>query len=586
MPDLVEGFVSLIGGMDGRTAPEILPENRYARGLNVSSRSGLIHTRPGFPFFPAALPANPNDKFQGAALYRLNGVDRIICVIKGIVYGINLNTLAITTYKDTLDATVDRCHFCQADKFMIVQDGVNKAVIINYSDDPDDCERAGANEVPVGTIMAYGHGRLFVVVLELGGVDVGQRFFVAGDIIKPNDVSDVLQFTETTYLAGGGAFALPNELGYITAMKFLRNAPTGTGFGSLIVMAKNGASAFAVNQPRTDWQDTDLSQVLFTGSGSLSPFSVIPVNNDLFFRGRVGLRTIGYTLAASGGSSATHAVVPLSEPADEFFEGDTDAEQAFVSMAHVNSRVFCTAKPHTVSGEVRFQGLVSIDAAVISSFGQNTEPIFDGIWTGYDFLHVLRGVYDSVERLFAFVRSETGSLFLCYLDEYAEEDADSTRLQCRTYTRVFSFLSDGRNSYALADKRLRYVDLWIRDLEGQADIKVYYRPIGYELWNQLGSTVTVQAAAGSLSQRRDRIRFNAAKGTFDPITKRDVMIGNAFQFCIEWTGKLTLQKMSALVQPVEESETIACKADDTAQTLSAGAGGVVLSDYEYDALGG
>ena len=69
--------------------------------------------------------------------------------------------------------------FTQAENFLIVQDGINAALIIEGTTgrnaDPDE------NEVVTGTIMSYGHGRLFV--------KTGPRTFKAGDIISRAIVS-------------------------------------------------------------------------------------------------------------------------------------------------------------------------------------------------------------------------------------------------------------------------------------------------------------------------------------------------------------------------------------------------------------
>jgi len=62
-------------------------------------------------------------------------------------------------------------------------------------------------------------------------VVVDGKYFMAGDIYLPWESERVLQFTETQYLNGGGAFGLPAWMGNITGMMFQPNVVSGTGLG-------------------------------------------------------------------------------------------------------------------------------------------------------------------------------------------------------------------------------------------------------------------------------------------------------------------------------------------------------------------
>lgn len=581
MPQVRDGFVSLMGGMSGRIQPELLSETAYARGVNISSRGGLVHTRPVFRMFPWQPQTLLAETFQGMGVFRLQGTDRLIFCSSGHLEGVNLNTGELTGYAQGLSAAQPLVHFCQADKYFIAQDGASVPIIINPNDDPTLCRQADQaapdHEVPTGTIMAYGHGRLFVVVANVGGTSAGNRFFAAGDIIQqPNHPEYVLRFTEIDYLAGGGAFSLPSELGYITGMCFLRNAQSGTGIGNLVVFARRGVSSFVVSVQRSTWQNVDISQVLFMDAGTYSPFSIIPVNNDIVFRGRDGLRTIGYTATGAGSSNLYND--PVSTDVDEWFEGESVAQLQRSSCAWVNNRVFSTVMPVTEGGVQHYQGLVSMDASVVASMGQASPTIFDGIWTGFRFLRIASALYNGKETLFAVVRT-AGSNLLYYLDEEAIEDDPSSVPQCRLYTRAFEGGDAGRGK----DKRLSFVDLWFKELLGAILVKVYYRPAGYELWNLMGST-TIAAGAG-LRQHRSRIRFGVGPEVWNDATKQSVLRGLAFQLCVEWTGEATLQRCHIGMESQDDSSRLACSSSESSGTdLVPGSGGVELDDFDYEVL--
>jgi len=100
--------------------------------------------------------------------------------------------LDMTIVPGIMNGTVDRLHFCQVEQFLVVQDGVGVALII----DDTASAKAVANQTPTGTVMCYCHGRLFI--------KTAARNFIAGNINMPNAPTNVLDFTETQYLAGGG----------------------------------------------------------------------------------------------------------------------------------------------------------------------------------------------------------------------------------------------------------------------------------------------------------------------------------------------------------------------------------------------
>jgi hypothetical protein len=94
-------------------------------------------------------------------------------------------------------------------------------------------------EVPVGTIMAYGMGRLTVVINE--------RDIAFGDLFGSHALDDagdsLILFTERNFLTGGFDAAIPFEQGVVTGAEFFPQLDTSTGNGQLMVFAEHGASA-------------------------------------------------------------------------------------------------------------------------------------------------------------------------------------------------------------------------------------------------------------------------------------------------------------------------------------------------------
>jgi hypothetical protein len=133
-------------------------------------------------------------------------------------------------------------YMCQADKWFIAQDGSGMPIIYDASKArrsktsglPDE------TEIPVGTIMAYGMGRLVVVVND--------RDVAFGDLQGSHDLPDpsdsLILFTERNFLTEGFDAAIPFSQGLPTGMMFIPQLDASTGNGQLMVFAERGATSF------------------------------------------------------------------------------------------------------------------------------------------------------------------------------------------------------------------------------------------------------------------------------------------------------------------------------------------------------
>jgi len=240
-----DGFSELHAGMNGNIVLSDIGDKQYLKGINIQCRGGIIKTRPPFYSIPLTF-ANFGDerifqygKFQGAAAYHSMEGAYLVVAVNGNVFMIEPDTGKVanvsTTIADRFNQYQDRLYFCQVERYMIVQDGVNTPIIIEGTT-ASKANPAAENQVPVGTIMAYGHGRLFI--------KVDKNEFIAGDINIPTVPTAVLQFTELATQVP--SFGLPGDLGEITGMAFVQNYATGDGQGPLVVFAQNGFDAFSV----------------------------------------------------------------------------------------------------------------------------------------------------------------------------------------------------------------------------------------------------------------------------------------------------------------------------------------------------
>lgn len=615
------GFLSVLGGMNGALSPSLLADSQYAFGLNVSSRGGLLHTRPRWYRMWHYIP---DGRFQGAFIYRSRYQTYLACVVDGVLYLINVDDG--TRWRCTSFPTIDfeRAYFCQVDRFLVVQNGLlrptenwpiimddflvvdNGSVQILQTVGEEtswvrlrNAEDYEAKRVPIGTYMAYGHGRLFVVVSRLwdngletgyeGWVSVGpDSYFVAGDIIKADNADEVLAFTEADYLAEGGAFSLPTESGKIKGFQFLRNAATGTGVGELVAFGERGVSAFAVGASRTQWKDVSMAQVLFTGSGAASGEAIIPINDDLAYRANDGLRFIKYTAYQTGSSSGSLSNLPQSMEVSSILNIDSAYYIERASLSLADERLLLTVIGNRVlSGDNYinfFTGLVSLDTYVVGATGSSaslmarSNPVYDGLWTGPMILQTLSvpfstGVFPGV------IATSEGRNELWILTDAYTYDGEADKPLCRVVTKSYGFKDP------LEPKEFKYAEMWVSGLRGDVDFKLYWKPDDYGLWSST-NTVSIRApeTAGHLHHRWClRFAVPPDRRYYDEATNRDTRRGFSFDFCLEWQGLAASEKTVFYTNAQPSSlPNLGCAAESVIVLTASNSAGEDLDMTEYE----
>lgn len=599
-------LMSLYKGMDGGRDASTLDGNTFAKGINVSTRGGFVRTRPGFVREAASFKTGI---FQGAAVWSLDGSDMIIGVTSGYVWLYNLNNRTMTDV-GLWRHPVNTCYFEQVDRYMVIQDGNidgydprarplildfrgGQPVIYAYEDPHD------TYKMPTGTIMKYVHGRLHLRPVTVPNTtDDGRPYFLSGDILLPSDPQSALRFEETMYLSGGGAHALPSEMGFVSGMSAFRNSATGTGYGSLLVFGRNGVSAFDMSLARSSWTTQQLSSVLFFGAGTMSPWSIVMANDDVLYRSQDGLRSIRYTQAMTASqSSLSLANVPLSNEVKEYMQNEVSAALSLVSASFADNRFLMTAVGSSVPRQ--FKALISLDWANMYTLSELSKPAYDGIWTGLPFVRVLSAMQDG--RPFNFIVAKDSAIYRVDESVYSDyappkyvpnEDIDlppvavpqEKLIESRVVTGYLAPSTSSDSSDYVNQKKLKWLELRVSELRRSTTFKVYFRPKGYSLWNQIGAEQTIVVPPGSLPQGRRKLRFAVTEAftQCDPATKTLVFSGVEFQFAIQWTGYCQLDTIRVLTTIEGERPPEPCSEVEGAVVQPSASAGVELSDFEYE----
>ena len=313
---------------------------------------------------------------------------------------------------------------------------------------------------------------------------------VGGQVVKSNegDESDLLRFTETRYLNEGGFLQIPSSMGSIRGMAFQPMGDTATGQGDLLVFGEQGVASFAVSTPRDQWKATPgFQRVALSNIGLVSSRTLVPINNDLFFRSLDGLRAYRNARAQQDGYNIT----PLSVELDAILDFDTEGLLSASSAVYFDNRLLFTVSPrenfYNIESEIikyrpiSFQGIGVLDFNSMGVAGDKSPAIFDGVWTGLEVLQLVTGVTNRLPRCFIFsydTESNSNQLWENYpwaLFDYPL-GVSQRKIAAAVNTRGFDF----QLPWNL--KKLERGDMWIGELSGDTSVNVYYRPDENPCW--------------------------------------------------------------------------------------------------------
>jgi len=514
---------SVIRGVHGGLSPDALPAGYLAQGANISIRGGFVSTRPRFRSL-GSVPLDDPSLFRGAGVYSLRPGDGIVFGIGREVYSFDPSTGNSTLVYTFPSESTDH-YFTQADRFLVGQNGMDLPFFHERGEFTREAEPEG--ELPTGYMMAYAHGRIFMVPKKVGEEE-GRPYWIAGDILLPLDPQNVFNLTENTYWNEGGATGLPFESGFITGLSVFHNAQTGSGLGALLAFGRSGVSAYQVAASRADWKDLDFSQVLYTGEGTLSHRSIVPVNSDIFYRATDGLRSIQLSMAGNGGWT----VAPVSYEVGHRLDLDQKSDLKDVASSFAQNRLLTTTAGRTSNG---WNGLLSLDTFVASTLSSSSAPAYDDLWVSRPVLTTVRcRLEDDPSHVVLMHRN--GKLHFCCLTTEDQDDFGDRPVTSRMYTRAYSTKSMDLIS-------LQYLDVIFRNIDGPLAARAYFRSDGYPRWTPFSGVLEVE------NQMRRGVRFSARGVNGCPEDGSPPHVGSVIQICIEWTGVADVELWSLSVNP-------------------------------------
>lgn len=319
-----------------------------------------------------------------------------------------------------------------------------------------------------------------------------------GYVAKANtgEASDLLRFTEGTYLDEGGALQVPSFMGKITGLIFIPVQDIGTGQGDLLVFCETGVISLAVSVPRSQWKETaGFQRVALDQVGATSHESLATTNGDIFFRSIDGLRTYRNARAELN----AFGQVPISAELNSVLPYDTLSMLTACSSVVFNNRLLFTASPkldytgvsvnEDVTRPITFSTICALDFTTLSTVGAKRTASYDGLWKGLDVTRLVGGLVKLKPRAFAlnvnYETDATNELWEITEDAYADEPINSEPIPITSIleTRSFSLGSP------VEVKKLIRADFWLGNLRGSTTFNVYWRPDEYPCWRTWHSFV-------------------------------------------------------------------------------------------------
>jgi len=581
MSSLFARFTSLEGGMNSGFDPAVISEKQYYIGTNVVSRRGRPHTRPDFDKMNLVF-ASPVDKalfedgrFQGSREYTPGDAAYLVVMIGGYCFTIDTSTWKVTNHTTwteespvgvkRMNSLAPRCYFCQVVDYMIVQDGSSRPIIFNglqarHSVFDDD-------EVPAGTNMAFGHGRLFL--------QISKRNFIAGDIYQYIEPESVLKFTEDKFLSEGGSFSVYPTLGGIVGLKFATHYDTSTGDGPLFILCDNGIASYAVNISRAKWNDSDISKIQLVGTGVVGPDALTDINQDLMFWSWQGLRSWSTVkLEASYRRKYTNQSAEMAIVAED----STPWLLPYTSMIQFGNRLLITsvgekaqckvsvpwsAEEELIYADVAFKAIISLDFdqinnQVTTETSQAAQTAsFDGIWTGIHPTQLVAINIGSNQRAFAFDKSSSGKNRLWEITErYTGLDNGTSPIEASICTKSYAAIDSQYIQQPFVMKRLSSARIWLSGLRMNTPVEFHVknetsrnythlqtRELNIATWQKdLKADNTIQSG---FPVNVGVVPFEDFIKAQSPVTDTLVYSGHELSFMIRWRGYAELSRMIA-----------------------------------------
>ena len=483
-------------GVDSSSDVLSLPRFLLSHAVNRKFRGGINRTRD--PFYSLDLQFDTDatrDTFKHGNISGVFGYKKltsgtqpyaiVACgdsILAGRIYG---RTLSFRTIYKGISPQWEHSFFVQAENILVWQNGKDLPLywdgITSTMKYVKDAPQVNGSPMPVGNIMVYAHGRIFVATEE-NIVYASNHLYSQG--IGANTA--ILKFSETQYWTGGDGFGTPSLLGRITGASVIPRHPEPNGHGPVIIFCENGAWTINAAVARENWQaDPNIQTIALVGRGCGAPHSVTSVNNDLFYR--CTDRTIA-SFKHAVSSENVWANTSLSREVQQYLDFDITDTVQFSDGIHFNNRLLMTCAHRREQNDIdgfgnhRFAlGMVLVDLDKGSALERSGGFLWDGLWTGPRTAGII-DMFENLEKRALFFSFDADGENRVYenLEGNSNDRLNNIDVPIRSWF-INAGLFGGEDS--IIEKKLTASRLDFDEAAGEVGIQQEYQPDFYPCWS-------------------------------------------------------------------------------------------------------
>lgn len=429
---------------------------------------------------------------QGATFYNSYPSTNTSCLIASVggrIYRINVfgRSGTVTKLFDGNNRQFVHAWFAQGFQWLVIQDGISPPILWDGQNAPRRSDIA-KNEVPIGSVMAFIHGRFVVASAD------GKNSIFVGDIAygdTTTNPNNILNFTERTYWAEGGNFNTPIEVGDIMGLYPMPFLDTGTGQNELVVACRFGFTSLDLSAPRDQWVDNQVQRVSLVGDGLSSTHGFAGLNGDMFYRSDSGINS--YRNARIQYAQKWNQT-PVSREVNYWLKPDRRQYLEFVPMISNENMLFTGCSPFIASpnnpnfGVHRYcRGIVVFDADSMSTAGREGTPVWHGMWSGIRPWAFAQGYINGTPRCFAFSFDRDGRNRLYEITIRDGPDYfQSTPRKIEGFYDTGLFGNVETVTNAFQPKIFNGGVIEVSDVLNASEFRIQYRPDGAPCWVPVG----------------------------------------------------------------------------------------------------
>lgn len=570
---IYDGFTTIKRGIDSGTAPSAIGADQVSFAINTTFRGGYPHNRPGLSKIPLTGDNFQLGRWQGA--HPFIGTDQkpsIIASIGGQIIRFdpisNQTTNLSTSSGLSNPSNLPQTWMCQALNFLPIQDASSIPLVWDGATLRRGNPRAfGGNEFPVGSIMTYNNGRLWVATPDRTG-------FTGGDLAYSvtGAPDDVLSDIDNKFINAGGIFTLSSDAGIITAMRSIALQDSTLGQGPLQVFAQKGTSSINAPFDRTAWFDVDSALVSSSllSTGPTSQYGTININGDLWYRSDDGVRS--FMIARRDHGSWVNT--PVSDEMERVIIRDDPYLLGFVSSVDFDNRLLVTVSPYRATYDaveygVAFRGLAVLDFKPTNGMFNRANPYWEGIWTGLQILQVITVNCYGLDRCFIFALNASHQIEMWELSRNNRFDNLSDPISWTIETGSIKFKDQGELL-----KRLERTERWFDKVYGSLTYDFSFKPDAFWDWISLDSGSVCSTASNCTppgctvpsfprEQYRPRQLSAAPDDTCETCVNKPAKNAFEYQFKLAMDGAGQLRRFRAVATDLPENTTGGCFSEET-----------------------